>query len=213
MPSRFAMLFREKFGVYVRQLYGSTETGSISVNTHAEPESTLESVGRPLPGVIVHIVDDRGRRLPPGETGEIVLRSPFAITAYASREPDHQAAFRDGFFRTGDLGRTDPDGTLYLVGRKTFFINKGGFKIDPREVEEVLESCPMVEEAVVVGVPSPYGDERVKAVIVRRGECTEADVVSACRGRIADFKVPSIVEFRESLPKSSTGKVRRALLV
>jgi long-chain acyl-CoA synthetase len=213
MPRKFNALFREKFGMYVRQLYGSTETGTISVNTRAEIEQTLESVGTPLTGVVVTVFDEHHRPVTPGEVGEIAVSSPFAISAYVSEEAAHQAAFRDGFYLTGDLGRLDGDGSLYLVGRKTFFINKGGLKIDPREVEDVLESHAQVEEVVVVGVPSSYGDERVKAVIVRRGECTEADIVRHCRGRIADFKVPSLVEFRESLPKSPTGKIRRALLV
>jgi long-chain acyl-CoA synthetase len=212
MPRKFNLLFHEKFGVFVRQLYGSTETGSMTVNMQPDVERTIDSVGTPIDGVIVEVVGEDGRRLGAGETGEIAIASPFAITEYASSEPEHQASFRDGYFFTGDLGRRDADGTLYLVGRKKFFINKGGFKIDPREVEEVLESHALVEEVVVVGVPSPYGDERVKAVIVRRGDCTAADIVTYCRGKIADFKIPSLVEFRESLPRSPTGKIRRAML-
>jgi long-chain acyl-CoA synthetase len=212
MPRKFNALFHEKFGIYVRQLYGSTETGSMTVNLQRDVERTLESVGTPLDGVIVEVVRDDGRRASPGETGEVAVRSPFALTQYASGEAEHQASFRDGYFLTGDLGRRDPDGTLYLVGRKKFVINKGGFKIDPREVEELLESHTLVEEVAVVGAPSPYGDERVKAVIVRRGEVTEADIVAYCRGKIADVKIPSLVEFRDSLPKSPTGKIRRALL-
>jgi len=102
---------------------------------------------------------------------------------------------------------------LYLVGRKKFFINKAGFKVDPREIEELLESHRCVQEVVVVGVPTEYGDEKVKAVIVPSGPCTEEEIVEHCRGKIADFKVPSVVEFRDQLPKSPTGKVRRAMLV
>ncbi len=213
MPQKFNRLFHEKFGMYVRQLYGSTETGTISVNLGADIEHTLESVGTPLDGVVVDVFDDDRRRMAADQTGELAVSSPGAIAGYAAAAASDQEAFHDGYFFTGDLGRKDADGNLYLVGRKKFVINKGGFKIDPREVEEVLESHPMVEEAVVVAAPSPYGDDRVKAVIVRRGACTEAEIAAHCRGRIADFKVPSLVEFRESLPKTATGKIRRALLV
>jgi long-chain acyl-CoA synthetase len=213
MPVKFNRLFHESFGRHVRQLYGSTETGSISVNLQPDVETSLESVGRPLAGVAVEVRGDDGRPAPDGALGELAVRSPAAITRYEEAPPEvNDESFRDGWFLTGDLGRRDDQGLLYLAGRKKFFINKGGFKIDPREVEELLESHPKVLEAVVLGVPSPYGDERVKAVIVARERCAEAELIAHCRGRIADFKVPSLIEFRESLPKSPTGKIRRGLL-
>jgi long-chain acyl-CoA synthetase len=95
---------------------------------------------------------------------------------------------------------------------KKIFINKGGYKINPREVEELLESHPKVEEAIVIGVPTPFGDQRVKAMIVTNTACSEEEFIEYCRGKISDFKVPSIIEFRDWLPKSPTGKVRRELL-
>ena len=98
------------------------------------------------------------------------------------------------------------------MGRKKFFINKGGYKINPHDIEEILESHPKVEEVVVVGEPSSYGDQKVKAVIVPKNHCTEAEIVEHCRGKIADFKIPSVIEFRDSLPKSPTGKIRRTML-
>jgi long-chain acyl-CoA synthetase len=98
------------------------------------------------------------------------------------------------------------------VGRRKFFINKGGYKINPRELESLLEQHPKVSEVVVVGVAATYGDERVKAIVVPREPCSAEEVMEFCRGRIADFKSPSVVEFRESLPKSSTGKILRSEL-
>jgi long-chain acyl-CoA synthetase len=213
MPKKFNLLFREKFGQHVRQLYGSTETGTISVNLQPEISNTLESVGTPIPGVRVEVFRDDGQPAGPGEMGEFAVASPAAITAYDDLPEANRESFRGGYFFTGDLGRKEADGMLYLVGRKKFFINKGGFKIDPREIEELLEGHPLVDEAVVLGVPSPYGDERVKAVIVAKGPCSEADIIAYCRGQIADFKIPSQIEFRDSLPKSPTGKIRRAMLV
>jgi long-chain acyl-CoA synthetase len=124
-----------------------------------------------------------------------------------------RSSFRDGYFFTGDLGRKDAAGLLYLVGRKKSFINKGGYKIDPREVEEILESHTKVQAAAVIGVPTAYGDEMVKAAIVLNGPCSEAELIEFCRGKIAAFKIPSVIEFRASLPTTPTGKIRRGMLL
>jgi long-chain acyl-CoA synthetase len=211
MPAKYNREFHQSFGFYVRQLYGSTETGSISVNLDHDIEGSLESIGRPLAGVEVALLDDRGNVAEPGALAELAIRSPFAITAYDGL-PD-QSSFKDGYFLSGDLGRIDSSGRLHLAGRKKFFINRGGYKIDPREVEELLEQHPAVEEAIVIGLPSPYGDEKVKAVVVPRRSCTEEELVMFCGGKIADFKIPSLVEFRDSLPKTPTGKVLRRMLI
>jgi len=213
MPKRLNQQFYEKFGSYVRQLYGSTETGTISVNLSPDIENSLESVGTPIRGVQVEVFTEDGRIAETDEMGEFAVKSPAAIKAYDGLDDVNKETFRHGHFFTGDLGKRDQDGLLYLVGRKKFFINKGGYKIDPREIEELLESHPKVEEGVVLGLPTPYGDERVKAVIVLSGPCTEEELVKYCRGKIADFKIPSLVEFKDSLPKSPTGKVRRKMLM
>lgn len=213
MPKKLNQQFRERLGSYVRQLYGSTETGTISVNLSPDIENSLESVGTPIKGVEVEVFTDDGRVVEAGEMGEFAVNSPAAITAYDGLDDVNRETFRQGYFFTGDLGRRDQHGLLYLVGRKKFFINKGGYKIDPREIEELLESHPRVEEAVVLGVPTSYGDERVKAVIVLRSPCTEEEIIKHCQGKIADFKTPSLVEFRDSLPKSPTGKIRRKMLM
>lgn len=212
MPAKLNHQFHEKFGIHVRQLYGSSETGTISVDLSADIERSLESVGRPIAGVEVEIYSENLERTPNDEIGEIAVKSPAAIKSYGSDDFDNDA-FRNGYFFTGDLGRRDKDGLLYLVGRKTLFINKGGYKINPREIEELLESHPNIEEAIVVGVPTVFGDERLKAMIVANGACTEEEVVDHCRGKIADFKVPSLIEFRDRFPKSPTGKIRREMLV
>ena len=212
MPVPHNRMFKERFGHYVRQLYGSTETGTISVNLSDDIVDTLESVGLPIRGVSVRAFADDGSEAAPDGMGELAVASPAAIREYVGREDINREAFRDGYFFTGDVGRIDERGHIYLIGRKKFFINKGGFKIDPREIQELIESHPRVLEAAVLGIPSAFGDDKVKAVVVRDGECSEQDIVDHCRGRIADFKIPSIIEFRDSLPKSPTGKLRWEML-
>ena len=211
MPPTLNRQFHEKFGIYVRQLYGSTETGTISVDLSPAIEKSLESVGTAIGGVDVEIYSENSERTGTDEIGEIAVKSPAAVKSYGSDDFEN-AAFRNGYFFTGDLGWKDQEGLLYLVGRKKLFINKGGYKINPREIEELLESHPKVEEAVVVGLPTSFGDEKLKAVVVLSAPCTEKEIIEHCRGRVADFKIPSLVEFREALPKTATGKIRRSFL-
>jgi long-chain acyl-CoA synthetase len=211
MPVELNRQFQNKFGMYVRQLYGSSETGTISANLNAEIGESLESVGQPIAGVNVEIYCDDGQVTPENEVGEIAVKSEAAIQSYGSEDLDH-GTFRNGYFFTGDLGRKDQDGLLFLVGRKKLFINKAGYKINPREVEELLESHPEIEEAIVIGVATPFGDQKVKALLVTNAACSEQEVVEFCRGKISDFKIPSLIEFTNAFPKSPTGKIRRELL-
>lgn len=206
--------FGERFGVLVRQLYGSTETTVIAANLSPDPVATFESVGQPVAGVDVAIVDEEGAPLPVGEIGEITVASPAATRGYAELPELNEVAFRDGHFFTGDLGRLDEDGLLYIVGRKKLLIETGGFKVDPIEVEAVIDAHPAVAESVVVGVDTEIaGEQRVKAVVVREADCEERELVSFCRERLANFKVPQSVEFRDEIPKSPLGKVLRKYLV
>ncbi len=214
MPRETFEAFGERFGVLVRQLYGSTETGMIAANLSDDPVDTFSSVGRPLPGVNVEIVDDDGAELPAGELGEVVVASPAVSDGYADADEASQAAFEDGRYFTGDLGRLDEQGLLYLEGRKKLLIEVGGYKIDPVEVQDVLCAHPCVSEAIVVGVEGDVqGEETVKAVVVPSDDCGEAELISFCRERLANFKVPRVVEFRDEIPKSAVGKVLRKYLV
>jgi long-chain acyl-CoA synthetase len=204
--------FQAKYGHWVRQLYGSTETGTISVNLDPDPAAHLESVGLPLPDVRVDVVDDFGRPVAAGVEGEVVIASPGAITGYAGNAEATAASFREGFYRSGDLGRKGADGHLTLTGRTKFLINRGGFKVNPLEVEQAIQSHPKVREVAVVGVPGPHGDDVVRCVVVASGSCTAEEIVRHCEGRIADYKIPSRIEFRDALPKSETGKLLRQKL-
>lgn len=201
--------FRERYGRFVPQLYGSTETGTISVNLSPDLENSLESVGTPLPGVRLRVVDDQGRDVPAGEEGEVLIKSPAAVRGYQGNPEATAAAFRDGEYYSGDLGRLAADGSLTLTGRKKFLINRGGFKVNPLEVEEAIQSHPKVREVAVVGAPGPHGDDIVRCVIVSDEPCTAEEIVLHCRDLIADFKIPSRIEFKASLPRTDTGKLLR----
>lgn len=204
--------FREKYGFPVRQLYGSTETGTISVNLHDAPSLHSATVGTPLPGVAIEIRDDAGDPLPAGSEGEVTIASPFAISAYDGNPEANAEAFRDDYYYSGDLGHVDGDGFLTLTGRKKFLINRGGYKVNPAEVEEAIRSHDKVLEVVVLGAPSRFGDEVVRCVAVTSAPCTPEEITEHCKTRIADFKIPSVVEFRDELPKSAAGKILRSEL-
>lgn len=202
--------FAEKYGKWARQLYGSTETGTITVNLDDDPAAHPATVGHPLADVRVEVVDAHGAPVAAGVEGEVVIASPAAIAAYEGNADATAASFRDGFYLSGDLGRKDDRGALTLTGRKKFLINRGGFKVNPLEVEEAIRAHPRVREVVVLAAPTPHGDELVRAVIVADGACAADEIVAHCAARIADFKVPSRIEFRDSLPKSETGKILRS---
>jgi long-chain acyl-CoA synthetase len=205
--------FQARFGVPIRQLYGCTEAGSVALNREADVRATWDSVGTPLGSVEVHIVDERGCELPAGVEGEIVFRSRALTSGYVNAPQANQASFRDGGFVTGDLGRRDAAGRIYITGRQRRLIESGGYKIDPVEIEDVLTEYPKIAEAVVVGVDTAKQTELVKAVVVCRGSCTRAEILAHCRSRLAAFKVPAIVEFVTAIPKSPLGKILRGPLI
>jgi len=214
LPRSSFEAFGERFGVLVRQLYGSTETGMIAANMSADPVGTFESVGAAVGEVAVEIFDDDGAAVAAGELGEVTVCSPAMTAGYLGAPEVNEEAFRDGRFFTGDLGRLDPDGLLYIAGRKKLLIEVGGYKVDPIEVQDVILEHPSVGEAIVVGVASEVeGEELVKAVVVPSAECEERELIGFCRERLANFKIPQMVEFRDEIPKSPLGKVLRKYLV
>jgi long-chain acyl-CoA synthetase len=203
---------RARFGLGVRQLYGTTETGAASINLSADLDATWNSVGRPLHGVEIEAFDELGRQLPPGQEGVLGIRSPAMFDGYGNAELDARA-LRNGWFFPGDRGRLDREGRVAITGRDTLFINLAGNKVDPSEVEAALNAHPKVVESVVLGVRRADGDELVKAVVVAREPCDAAELLAFCRGRIADFKLPRLVEFRDEIPRNPLGKVLRKYLL
>lgn len=204
--------FFERYGVAVRQLYGSTETGTISFNGHQDPQSCPDSVGTPIDGVAVDVLGDAGEPLPDGVEGELAIRSPFAASGYVGNEAASRASFRGGAYFSGDLGTRDAQGHVRITGRKKLIINRGGFKVNPYEVEAALKEHPKVEDAVVFAAGSAQGDDVVCAIVVSPQACTTAELLAHCRGLIADYKIPARIEFRDVLPRSTAGKVLRSRL-
>ncbi|NTU82349.1 MAG: long-chain fatty acid--CoA ligase [Chloroflexales bacterium] len=195
--------------------YGLTEAVTAIMANPYRGQHKLGSIGVPFPDVDVKIVSlEDGRDLPPGEQGEIVLRSPSLMLGYYNRPQATAEAMRGGWLFTGDIGAMDEDGYFTITDRKKDLIIVGGFNVFPREVEEVLCQHPKVQEGVIIGVPDEYAGERIKAfVVLRPGEqATEEEIIAFLRERLTRYKVPATVEFRAELPRSMIGKVlRRAL--
>ena len=209
--------FEALTGGIVFEGYGLSEAPTA---THCNPllgENRTGSIGLPLPDVDCRIIslDDEVTVLPPGEIGELVLKGPQVFMGYHNMPTETSNALRDGWLHTGDIARVDEDGYFYIVDRKKELIKPGGYQVWPREVEEVIVDNPKVLEAGVAGVPDPYRGETVKAwVVVKPGETlSEDDVKDWCRESLASYKVPSSVEFRDELPKTTVGKILRRELV
>lgn len=206
--------FEQRFGVPIRQLYGFTEAGAVSANLDDDPWTTWRSVGRPLDGVEVEILDPAGEPAGPGHIGEIAVRTPALTRGYAGLEELNGNVFRGGRFLTNDRGRLDEDGRLYITGRKQLLIDVKGDKVDPVEVEDVLAVHPRVREVVVVGVESgAEGEDIIKAVVVPDGACQARELIRFARDRLSNYKTPQMVEFRDEIPRSPSGEVLRKYLV
>jgi long-chain acyl-CoA synthetase len=197
----------DRFGIRVRQVYGMSETGTITME--ASSDSIVAGVvGRPVHRVELRIVGPDDRDLPAGEPGEILVRSPAMTGGYLGEPELNRRMFFEGFLRTGDQGRLDDEGNLVLTGRSKRFINVGGTKLDPVEIEQVLESLPGVGRARVTGVSDPRFTELVKAIVaVRPGhDVTRASIIEHSRRHLAEMKIPRIIELVEARPEELTGK-------
>ncbi len=206
MPEAVRKNFYCKFGFKVRQLYGSSETGTISIQLGDLPEDE-KSLGKPIKTVDVKIINKDGKALPPHESGEIMVRSPAMTKGYVGEPKLNAEAFYNGYFRTGDIGMFDGKGSLYISGRKKRVINASGVKIDPVEIENVLVSFHKVREAFVVGVKNRRGMEIIKAILVAHPDCKISEVIGYCKHKLADYKIPRLIDFRDKIPKNIMGKV------
>ncbi|MET8474480.1 AMP-binding protein [Streptomyces sp. NPDC006422] len=217
VPPALVEKFRASFGPYIHNGYGLTECtapcASVppGVEAPVDPASGTLAVGVPGPDSVVRIVDDNGADVPFGEQGEIAVRGPQVVPGYWRRPEATAEGFPDGELRTGDIGFMDADGWLYVVDRKKDMINASGFKVWPREVEDVLYGHPAVREAAVVGIPDAYRGESVKAYVsLRPGAEASPDELSAyCKERLAAYKYPREVEVLSELPKTASGKILR----
>jgi long-chain acyl-CoA synthetase len=209
MPLDVLQRFEKTFGVRVLEGYGLSETAPVIAFNQLHRPTKPGTVGFPVFGVDVRCVDEEGRAVAIGERGEVVVRGPSVMKGYYNRPEATEEATRNGWFRTGDIGVFDSDGYLSIVDRKKDMILRSGYNVYPRELEEVLLTHPAVALAAVVGVPDPRVGEEVKAYVVRKpgADVTEEMLVEWSREQFASYKYPRLVEFRDALPVSATGKV------
>jgi long-chain acyl-CoA synthetase len=212
LPDAVASRFKERFGVVISEGYGLTETSPVT-NVCLSTDHRLHSVGRPVPWLEQRIVDPAtGRPVETGHDGEVQMKGPNVTQGYFRLPAETAAAFtHDGYFRTGDIGRFDDDGFLYITGRLKEMLIIGGENVFPREIEEVLGQHPAVAACGVIGCPDPIrGEVPVAFVEVREGIAAgESDLIAWCRGRLAGYKVPRDIRVVAELPKNPTGKVVR----
>jgi long-chain acyl-CoA synthetase len=209
--------FERQFGAYIHNIYGLTETTSpshctpIGMRAPVDETSGALSVGVPIFNTLVRVVDDDGKDLPAGEVGEIVTSGPQVVSGYWNKPEETEHAIPGGQLHTGDVGLMDEQGWFYIVDRKKDQINAAGYKVWPREVEDVLYGHEAVREAAVVGVPDEYRGETVKAFVsLKPGAHADADeLIAFCKERMAAYKYPRQVEFVDELPKTASGKVLR----
>jgi len=210
LPAELKKTFYDTFGIKVREHYGASETGPVSVQFQDADE--VGAVGKPLNNVRVKILDEEGRQLPPDMMGEVFISSTSMVKGYLDEPELSSEAFPSGYFRTGDFGMLDSEGNLHIVGRNKAIINLAGIKIDPSEIRNTLLSYPKVKDAYVTGVKNRKGMEVIKAIIVAHPDCTAKDIVIFCRDRLAAFKIPRLIEFRDSIPVDVMGKVIRSVV-
>lgn len=214
LPPDVLREFRDIFGVEIFEGYGLTETAPTLASNRMAERPRPGSIGKPLPGIQLRLVDESGHDVELGDPGEIVVRGPNVFKGYWKRDDATEAVFRDGWFHTGDVAVQDEEGYLYLVDRKRDLILVSGFNVFPSEVEAALTADPAVAEAAVIGAPHPYTGETVKAFVVpeRGSSPTEAQLLTNVEQRLARFKCPTSIEIVDALPHLLTGKVlRRAL--
>ena len=215
VPLGLLRSFERRTGRAIWEGYGLSEGAPATFNTYLRG-SVGGSIGVPIPGTDVKIMDiETGEEeMPAGEPGELILKGPQVMRGYWQMPEETANTLRDGWLYTGDIARMDDDGYLYIVDRKKEVINASGFKVYPREVEEVLYEHPEVVEGVAVGVPDEYRGETVKVFVVKKegSSLKEEDLIAHCKDNLAPYKVPQLVEFREELPKSAVGKLLKRVL-
>ncbi|OPA76938.1 long-chain fatty acid--CoA ligase [Paenibacillus selenitireducens] len=216
LPIEVQETFESLSGGRLIEGYGLTEASPVTHANTVWEKRKIGTIGIPLPDTDAKIVDsDTGEEMPMGDVGELIVRGPQVMKGYWNRPDETAHVLRDGWLYTGDMGTMDEDGFFAIVDRKKDVIIASGFKIYPREIDEVLYEHPSIKEAVAIGIPDEYRGETVKAFIVlREGATVTLEEIDAwCRERLAAFKVPRVIEFRDSLPKTIIGKVLRRKLL
>lgn len=212
LPVAILEAFEQRFGCTITEGYGLSEASAVLTANRDDMPRKPGSVGVPVPGVELLVVDENDLPVPTGEVGEVIARGPNIMQSYYNMPEETASALRNGWLHTGDMGRLDEDGYLYIVERKKDLIIRGGFNIYPRDVEEVLNSHPAVIESAVIGIPSERMGEEVKAYVVTYGPVDAETLMAYCRESLANYKTPTIIEFIHSLPRNPVGKVDKKAL-
>jgi len=214
LPVQILKHFKETTGIEISEGYGLTETAPVTHTNFAGMQTKPGTIGPPIPGVEVRLVDENDTDVPLGAEGELICRGENVTQGYWRKPESSAEALRGGWFHTGDIATVDADGYYAIVDRKKDMINAGGFKVWPREVEEVFFRHPAVREAAVIGIPDEYAGESPMAYIVLKDgqAATAEELIAYCKEHLATFKVPRMIEFRDDLPKLPTGKVLRRVL-
>jgi long-chain acyl-CoA synthetase len=211
MPVEIMRSFEETFGCIVLEGYGLSETSPVASFNHPHAERKPGSIGTPIAGVAMRLVDDEGKDVPAGEVGEIAIRGENVMKGYWQRPEETAKSIPDGWFRTGDLARQDDDGYFFIVDRKKEMIIRGGYNVYPREIEEALYEHPAVAEAACIGIAHPeLGEEVAAAVALKPGASAEVDELREfVKARVAAYKYPRHLWLVDALPKGPTGKILR----
>jgi len=201
--------FEKAFDCKILEGYGLSETSPVASFNHPDKERKIGSIGTPIEGVEMKVVDDDGGEVEQGEVGEIAIKGHNVMKGYWNREDATKEVMQDGWFRTGDMAKVDEDGYFFIVDRKKELIIRGGYNVYPREIEEVLYEHPAIREAAVVGVPhDSLGEEVGAAIALKDGaEASEDEIRAFAKERVAAYKYPRQVWFVDELPKGPTGKV------
>jgi long-chain acyl-CoA synthetase len=215
MPVEVLRAFEAAFGCIVLEGYGLSETSPVASFNHPDRERKPGTIGTPIEGVEMRVVDEEGNEVPQGETGEIAIRGHNVMKGYWRRPEATAAAIRDGWFRTGDIGRVDEDGYFSVVDRKKDLIIRGGYNVYPREIEEVMHEHPAVAEVAVIGLPHPdLGEEVGAAVALKPGaSATAGELRDHVKRQVAAYKYPRKVWIVDELPKNATGKILKREIV
>ena len=213
-PWDLAEEWRRRTGIRILRGYGMTELFRAISYLAADPTDVPDAIGRAVPGVALRVVNDEGAPLPPGEQGELWIKTPAAMSAYLAAPEETRAVLAGGWFRTGDLATIGPDGWVRIVGRKRELILRGGYSVVPAEVEGILLSHPAVAEAAVIGVAHVELGEEVTAFVSLRagGTARPEELIAYCRDRLAAYKYPRRVSIMAELPRSGTGKILKSRL-
>src|SRR4051794_25557375 len=209
MPGEVLRSFEEKFGCKILEGYGLSETSPVASFNHPDRERKVGSIGTPVEGVEMKVVDEADNEVDQGEVGEIVIKGPNVMKGYWRKDDETQKAIKGGWFHTGDMAKVDDEGYFFIVDRKKEMILRGGYNVYPREIEEVLYEHPAIAEVAVVGVPDDkMGEEVGAAVVLKKGEDASADdIKSYAKEQVASYKYPRKIWFVEELPKGPTGKI------